>query len=216
MKKNIIILFVFISLVLMIPASAMVLTQEDFDDLNSQTLAARWHVNADLQAGEVKIDSIGGKGSALIISDVSSQHQIICSKDITPIGEDFAVEYDVMLTEPTNQATSALYIDRAVCLAFIHDKLVIFDGSRPKDVMGYEHGKWYHIMYFINIKAKTFSLYIDDLLKYDNISFRENIDAVNYIRCETGASHNKGKLCIDNIVLRELNDSEKISLQAAS
>jgi len=202
--------------ILAIPINAMVVTQEDFDGLTTQTLTETWQINADPQAGAVKIDSVGGKSSALIIDDISNQHQIICSKAISPLEDDFAVEYDVMLTEATNQATGALYINRTVCLAFIGDNFRVFDDSQAKDVMPYEPGKWHHIMYFINMKEKTFSLYIDDLLRLENIRFREQRDKLTSIRFETGGSHNKGKLCIDNIVLRELNDSEKISLQAAS
>ena len=156
---------------LAIPVNAMVVTQEDFDGLTSQTLAETWEINAHPQAGSVKIGSVGGKSSVLIIDDISNQHQIICSKAISPLEDNFAVEYDVMLTEATNQATGALYINRAVCLAFIHDKFKVFDDSQAKDVMPYEPGKWHHVMYFVNMKEKTFSLYIDDLLRFENIRF---------------------------------------------
>jgi len=209
--KIFIVCFVFATAV-----NAMVVMQEDFDGLTTQALTQTWQIEANPQAGEVKIGSIGGESSVLIIDDISSEHQIRLWKNVSALEDDFAVEYDVMLTEVTNQATGALYINRAVCLAFIGDKFKVFDDSQAKEVMTYEPGKWHHVMYFINMKEKTFCLYIDDMVRAENVRFREKRDKLTSLWIETGGSHNKGKLCIDNIVLRELNDSEKISLQAAS
>lgn len=198
-------------------AEAEVIWQEDFEQCGIKEPPVGWKVSVPEGAGEIQVLRKPGRQGdptrCLCLRDVSSRYQLSAETEFSPQSDTLAVEHDTMIDAQTNQACTCLYVQRAVCLAFMSDALKYFDGPSPKEICRYVPGRWYRVKYLIDPKTQSFALYLDDRLIAANIKFRRPADELSSLQCETGQTHCQGVLHLDNIVVRRLTPTEADLLQ---
>jgi len=195
---------------------AELILQENFEGWPADRPPIGWELNVPKGAGRIQVSSVPGPDGhathCLCLSDSSSGCQLSAELQFSPITDKIAVEYDTMISARTNQACTCLYVERAVCLAFVSDSLTYFDGGSAKAAFQYEPSRWYHVKYLISPATHTYALYIDGRLVAANIRFRRPTKQFSSLQCETGRAHSRGLLYLDNVVVRTLTRHEGVLL----
>jgi len=198
-------------------AEAEVIWQQDFEQCGINEPPIGWKVSLPKGGGEIRVlRKPGHQGSptqCLCLSDVSSGCHLSAEMEFPRQSDTLAVEYDTMIDARTNQACTCLYVQRAVCLAFMSDALKYFDGPSSKDACRYVPGRWYHVKYLIAPETQSFVLCLDGGLIAANIKFRRPAKELSSLQCETGKAHCQGILHLDNVVVRRLTPTEADLLQ---
>ncbi|MCJ7843306.1 cadherin-like beta sandwich domain-containing protein [Lederbergia sp. NSJ-179] len=161
------------------------------EDFQSGQLPAAWDVST--SGGDIKVvnDPNDKANKVLFIKRDTNRGVTSFSKsyDVGELTGIVTVEADLMRNDDNDHRASWVnfpYIygqngEQGVSIAFSKGEIIAYNGGASKTIMHYELGKWYNVQMVMNFITKTFDLYIDGELIWDDAPFRSQIDDIGRI-----------------------------------
>ncbi|MBI5382096.1 MAG: hypothetical protein HZA31_09375 [Opitutae bacterium] len=185
--------------------SRTTILEEKFDNGAVGGLPTGWTLE-DATGGTATVQARPGTANqGLCISDASATNSVIVSKWMTAPQGVLSVEFDACSAQTGAFIAAGYLLDaagkRAVSVYFNHTTAEIqcYNGATPVIVQPYAADTWYRFKYVVNTFTSTYDVYVDGVLKQQNLAFREAAQAVSKIQFFSGAP--AGTAYVDNVTV---------------
>lgn len=182
------------------------LLSEDFNAMTTGSAPSGWTLE-NVTGGTATVQAFpSGSDKSVRLSDTSASAPVIVSKWITAPHGVLTVEFDAY-TAQTGAFVAAGYLldaagNRSASVYFNHTTAEIqcYNGSTVTVVQAYAANTWYRFKYVVNTLTSRYDVYINGVLKKQNLAFRESAYAVSKIQFFSGVP--AGTAYFDNVTVQ--------------
>ena len=166
--------------------------------------------------GSVMVDTVIGSSNKIMnLVKSSVANFVIASKNFGPIFKNVVVTAKVRSTSTTGWKNVCYLFDRfnktAVSIILKDGNIQVYNGTSYTTAIPFTANEWYTIKLLLNIETDKFDLYVNDVLRLNQISCRTKVSDVAKLEFGIGDGFN-GTLQVDDVQVYNSPTSPQIIL----
>ena len=180
------------------------IVDENFNAMTTGSFPAGWTLENGA-GGTVTVENVpSSSDKSMRLNDTSTSNPLHVSKWFTAPAGLITVEFDIRpsqtstfiaagyLLSANGQRANTVYFENTV------NEIRAWNGSTAETVQTYTANTWYHMKYVIDTFTKKYDVYVDGVLKKQNLAFHGTPTAVSKILFFTGTGQT-GSVYVDNV-----------------